>query len=125
MRTLRIQPLRALREEMKAVARGERSAPRGAGGTSYDSVEALVRLLTPENRRMLAAIRDRRPASVAELAAITGRAAPNVTRTLAKLEGAGLIRLTVSGRRKAPALAVRKLVVTIDPCAESDTVAVG
>lgn len=121
MTRYKVQSLRALREEMKAVARDERPAPTDAARPSFDSVEAMVRLLTPENRKLLALIRDRKPDSVAELAQITGRAQPNLTRTLAKMEAAGLIRMKPGGkRRKAPSVAVRKIVVEIDPCSDRD-----
>ena len=56
---------------MQAVARGERLVRPEAGRTSFTSVEALARLLTPENRVLLVTIRDREPRSVYELAAIT------------------------------------------------------
>ena len=49
------------------VARGEKPAPADASKPSFNSVEAVVRLLTPDNRRLLALIRDRKPRSVAEL----------------------------------------------------------
>jgi predicted transcriptional regulator len=62
----KIQSLRSLRDEMKAVARGSRPAPADAAKPSFDSVAAVIRLLTPENRRLLALIRDRKPQSVAE-----------------------------------------------------------
>lgn len=120
MKKARIQNLQSLREEMKAVARGERLAPPGARRASFNSVEAIVRLLTPENRRLLSLIRDRKPQSVAELVALTGRAQPNLTRTLAKLEAAGFIRMKVVGRRKAPSTAVRRIVVEIDPYSDRD-----
>ena len=118
--TGRIQNLGSLRDEMKAVARGARPAPPDAARPSFNSVEALVRLLTPENRQLLAVIRDRRPQSVAALAEMTGRAQPNLTRTLAKLAAAGLITLEIHGRRKVPSAAVTKIVVEIDPCADHD-----
>ena len=105
---------------MKATARGERTAPPDAGKPSFNSVEALVRLLTPDNRRLLALIRDRKPGSVAELVELTGRAQPNLTRTLAKLEAAGFIRMKTVGRRKAPSVAVKKIVVEIDPYSRRD-----
>jgi predicted transcriptional regulator len=54
MRTAKVQSLRALRDEMKAVARGERRAPSDASRPSFNSIEAVVRLLTPDNRRLLA-----------------------------------------------------------------------
>jgi predicted transcriptional regulator len=116
----KIQSLRSLREEMRAVARGERPAPADAGKPTFDSAEALVRLLTRENRQLLAIIRDRKPRSVAELAAMTGRAQPNLTRTLAKLEGAGFIKLKTVGRRKAPSTTVKKIVIEIDPFSDRD-----
>ena len=120
MKRAKVQSLQALREEMKAVARGERPAPPDAGKPSFNSVEAVVRLLTPDNRRLLAVIRDRKPQSVAELVEITGRAQPNLTRTLAKLEAAGFIRMKTVGRRKAPSVAVKRIVVEIDPYSDRD-----
>lgn len=105
---------------MKAVARGERSAPADAAKPSFNSVEALVRLLTPQNRQLLAMIRDRKPGSVADLVQMSGRAQPNLTRTLAKLEAAGFITMKTTGRRKAPSTSVKKIVVEIDPFSEHD-----
>lgn len=120
MTSHKIQNLRALREEMKAVARGHRPAPADAAKPSFNSVEAVVRLLTPENRRLLAIIRDRKPQSIAALADMAGRSQPNLTRTLAKLEAAGLITMQAHGRRKAPSAAIRKIVVEIDPYSDRD-----
>ena len=115
-----VQNLRSLREEMKAVARGERRAPVDATKPSFNSVDAVVRLLTPENRQLLAIIRDRKPQSVAELVELSGRAQPNLTRTLAKMESAGFITMTAVGRRKAPSVAVKKIIVEIDPYSDRD-----
>ncbi len=120
MKKAKIEHLQALREEMKAVARGERRAPSDASRPSFNSIEAVVRLLTPDNRRLLALIRDRKPKSVAELVAMSGRAQPNLTRTLAKLEAAGFIRMTSVGRRKAPSVTVQRIVVEIDPYSDRD-----
>ena len=125
MTSHKIQDLRSLREEMKAVARGVRPAPVDAGEPSFNSVEAVIRLLTPENRRLLAIIRDRKPQSVAALADMVGRSQPNLTRTLAKLEAAGLITMQAHGRRKAPSAAIRKIVVEIDPYSDHDRLRVG
>jgi len=120
MKEARIQSLRALRAEMKAVARGKRRPSRDAAETSFNSVEAVIRLLTPDNRRLLALIRDRKPESVAALVAMTGRAQPNLTRTLAKLEAAGFVAMRAVGRRKVPSVAVQKIFVEIDPYSSSD-----
>ncbi len=111
-----------LRDEMMAVARGK-PAPADAALPSVESVEAIIRLLTPENRRLLAIIRDHEPGSIAELATLTGRAPSNLTRTLAKLEAAGLVRLTTIARRKAPRATVTRLLVEIDPFGQDDRLA--
>ncbi len=63
---------------------------------------------------------DRKPGSVVELVQLTGRAQPNLTRTLAKLEAAGLVTMESVGRRKAPKAAIRRIVVEIDPFSEND-----
>jgi predicted transcriptional regulator len=120
MKSAKIQSLSSLREEMKAVARGERVAPAAAGKPSFNSVEAVLRLLTPDNRRLLALIRDRKPQSIAELVSLTGRAQSNLTRTLAKLRAAGFVTMKTVGRRKAPSVTVEKIVVEIDPYANRD-----
>ena len=124
MTKYKVQSLRSLREEMKAVARGERHAPADAGKPSFNSVDAMVRLLTPENRQLLAIIRDRKPQSVAELVEMSGRAQPNLTRTLAKMASAGFITMKTVGRRKAPSVAVKKITVEIDPYSDRDRLSV-
>ena len=124
MKDAKIQSLRELREEMKAVARGERRPSRDAAKASFNSVEAVIRLLTPDNRRLLALIRDRKPDSVAALVTMTGRAQPNLTRTLGKLEAAGFITMKAVGRRKAPSVVVKRIVVEIDPYSDRDTLRV-
>jgi len=120
MTDYKVQSLRSLRDEMKAVARGEKPAPADAARPSFNSVDAVIRLLTPENRRLLALIRDHKPQSVAELVQLSGRAQPNLTRTLAKLEAAGFVVMTVDGRRKAPSTTITKIIVEIDPYSEHD-----
>jgi len=121
---MKIQDLASLERQMRSVARGEQAAPADAAMPSFNSVAAVVRLLTPENRALLAIIRDLKPKSVAELAEMSGRAQPNLTRTLAKMEAAGFVRMTAAGRSKAPSVTVKKIVVEIDPCSDRDFVSV-
>jgi predicted transcriptional regulator len=125
VKRFKIRSLSSLEKEMRAVARGERTAPSDAAKPSFNSIDALVRILTPENRQLLALIRDRKPGSVAELVRLTGRAQPNLTRTLAKLEAAGFIKMKSVGRMKAPSTAIRKIVVEIDPFSQNDRLRVG
>jgi predicted transcriptional regulator len=120
MTTYKVQSLHALRDEMIAVARGERKAPADAAHPSFDSVETLVRLLTPENRKLLALIKKDKPDSVAVLAAATGRSQPNLSRTLAKLEAAGLIVMKQAGRKKRPVVIAEEIRIRIDPTKDAD-----
>jgi predicted transcriptional regulator len=119
---IKIQSLKELEEEMRAVARGEKSAPSYAGHLSIQSTEALMRLLTADNRHLLKIIRDKKPQSVAELSKLTKRAEPNLLRTLTKLETFGLLRMKVIERRRVPFPTVSKLHVEIDPYAMKDRV---
>jgi predicted transcriptional regulator len=116
----KVQSFRSLMNEMRGVAGGKKAAPHDAARPSFESVEALVRLLTPDNRRLLATIRDRKPQSIAALSKLTGRAQPNLTRTLAKLETAGLVETRKEGNRKAYRVRIRKVRVEIDPFSEHD-----
>ncbi len=120
MKRYRIQSHATLRRQMKAVARGKRVAPKDAAAPSFESVSALLRLLTPANRALLAVIRDKKPQSIAELAELTGRAQPNLTRTLGKLEAVGFVQMKNVRRRKVPTAAVHAFRVKIDPFSSND-----
>jgi len=117
-----IQRMDALETEMRKVARGEIAAPADAASPSVDSAEALIRLLTPDNRRLLRTIRDSKPQSVAELARLTKRAEPNLLRTLGKLEAFGLLEMQTIDRRRVPTTKIGMLRLDIDPYAMSDKI---
>lgn len=117
----KIESFHALMGEMRAVAKGEKTAPKAAGKVSFNSAEAMVRLLTAENRQLLAIIRDKAPQSIQELSELSGRAQPNLTRTLSKLEAMGLVKAKAKGKRKILTVQVKKIVFEIDPCSDRDT----
>lgn len=122
---MKIQPMKNLKKEMLSVARGESKAPADAAQVTFESVEAVIRLLTPENRFLLATIDQKKPASVAALAQLVKRAEPNVSRTLGKLEALGFVRLRQGvGKAKIPEVAIHRLTVDMDICSQQDRVAV-
>jgi predicted transcriptional regulator len=112
---MKVQPIKELIKEMRAVARGEKRAPADAAEPSVESAEALLRLLTPDNRSLLRTIRDAKPQSIAELARLTKRAEPNLLRTIGKLEAFGLLEMRTINRRRVPVAKVGMLHVEIDP----------
>ena len=119
---MKIQTMNALEAEMKAVARGKIAARPDAHLPSVDSAQALIRLLTPDNRSLLRVIRDAKPQSVAELARLTDRAEPNLLRTLGKLEAFGLLEMRTVDRRRVPTAKIGMLRLDIDPYAMADRI---
>lgn len=119
---MKIQRMKSLIAEMRAVARGEIPAPADAALPSVESAEALLRLLTAGNRDLLRTIRDSQPQSVAELARLTKRAVPNLLRTLGKLEAFGLLEMRAVGRGRVPTVLIDTLRVEIDPYAMTDRI---
>lgn len=88
-------PLSELREEMRSVARGERRA-------SPLPAAPLLTALSRDTLDLLKIIWKERPANVHELTTLTGRAQPNVSRSLQLLEKHRLIRLVRDGREVRP-----------------------
>lgn len=122
---MKIQSMKSLKKEMLSVARGEIKAPVDAAQVSFESVEAVIRLLTPENRFLLATIDQKKPTSVADLAKLVKRAEPNVSRTLGKLEALGFVRLRQGvGKAKIPEVTIHRLTVDMDICSQQDRVAI-
>jgi DNA-binding NarL/FixJ family response regulator/predicted transcriptional regulator len=119
---MKIQRMTELEAEMRKVARREIVAPADAAAPSLESAEALIRLLTPENRSLLRTIRDAKPQSVAELARLTNRAEPNLLRTLGKLEAFGILVMRTVDRRRVPTPVIRMLHLEIDPYAMADKI---
>ena len=119
---MKIQRMTELEAEMRKVARGEVTAPVDATLPSVESTEALIRLLTPDNRSLLRTIRDAKPQSIAELARLTNRGEPNLLRTLGKLEAFGLLEIRTIDRRRVPTTKIGMLHLDIDPYGMSDRI---
>lgn len=84
-----------LREEMLAVARGEREAsPRPAA--------SLLKALSPEALELLELLLQERPDTITEITSLTGRAQSNVSRSLQQLARLGLVVLQRSGKEVRP-----------------------
>jgi predicted transcriptional regulator len=95
MTTLRIGI--ASYEEMKArsmaIAKGEHKRKRGEPKVWFTSIESVAKVLSDRNRALLELIAKSEPGSLSELAALSGRAKSNLSRTLKTMERHGLVRL--------------------------------
>jgi DNA-binding transcriptional ArsR family regulator len=89
------------------------------------SAEAMVKLLSPENLAMLHVISQQKPESMRRLAELTGREESNLSRTLKKLERAGLVGFMPGpGRTRVPRVIARKVRLEIDLTGQGSAVAV-
>lgn len=95
-----------LREEMRAVARGERKAPALPAAP-------LLSALTCESLELLRLIAQSKPGNVAELVGLTGRSQPNISRSLQMLARHGLIKLVREGREVRPEPLAREVRVDL------------
>ena len=59
----------------------------------FTSIQSLAKVLSEPNRRLLRLIDEKRPSSLKELEALTGRRVSNLSRTLKTMSRYGLVRL--------------------------------
>jgi predicted transcriptional regulator len=79
------------------------------------SPEAMVKLLSSENLKLLHLIGTKRPDSVRELAMLVKRKESNLSRTLKKLQQAGIVAFEHGpGRTRAPRLVARRVTLDLD-----------
>lgn len=100
MKTLRvgIASYAEMKARTLAIARGEIKKGPSEPTVWFSSAESFARVLSARNRGLLQVIADSAPASLAELAQLTGRAKSNLSRTLKTLERYGLVTLTRGAR---------------------------
>jgi len=89
-----------MRARTIAIARGEYVPGPNEPKVWFTSLESLAQVLSSKNRLLLELIQQARPASMKELAKLSGRAESNLSRTLHTMERYGLVRLnkTENGR---------------------------
>jgi len=95
-----------LRDEMRAVARGERMP-------SARPAASVLTALTEETLALLNAIATHPPTTVSGLAQRLGKAQSNVSRCLQRLAGHGLVRLVREGREVRPELVSTEIRVNL------------
>ena len=79
------------------------------------SPEAMVKLLSSENLKLLHLIATMHPSSVRELAMLVRRKESNLSRTLKKLQEVGIIAFEKGpGRTRAPRLVARRVMLDLD-----------
>ncbi|EXJ12302.1 MarR family transcriptional regulator [Nitrincola nitratireducens] len=81
----------------------------------FDSLKSLANVLSKENQQLLKVIAEQQPQSITELAALTGRAVSNVSRTLKTLCKYNLVEMTKSQNGLAVKLRYQSMLLLIQP----------
>jgi predicted transcriptional regulator len=111
-RTLKIgiAPRKAAFQYMRDVVAGRRRRMADDPDIWFSSVESFAKVLSEKNRALLALIAERQPDSIDALAAASGRAKSNLSRTLRTMERYGLVRLKRGkGRKLRPVVTFRRV----------------
>jgi predicted transcriptional regulator len=102
-----------------AIAKGERKRRRGEPKVWFTSIESVAKVLSDRNRALLELIATAEPGSLTELAALSGRAKSNLSRTLKTMERHGLVRLRKgAGGSVVPRVPYSDIVLDIPVIAE-------
>ena len=105
-----IAPREAIARYTRDVVAGRRRRTADDPDIWFTSVESFAKVLSERNRELLALIAERRPDSLDSLAAVSGRAKSNLSRTLQTMARYGLVRLEKGeGRKLRPIVTFEKV----------------
>ena len=88
-----IMPQDKIRARVLAIAKGKYKPRAGEPKIWFTSMRSLAEVLSDENRALLRVIQESKPASLAELAEMTGRRTSNLSRTLKTLANYGVVEI--------------------------------
>ncbi len=80
----------------------------------FPSPASLAAVLSDDNRRLLRPIHDRQPKPLTDLAELSGRKVPNLSRTLRLVADYGLVSLQRNVRDVQPTALATKFPVVLD-----------
>lgn len=105
-----IAPREAIARYTRDVVAGRRRRTANDPDIWFTSVESFAKVLSERNRELLVLIAERRPDSLDSLAAASGRAKSNLSRTLHTMARYGLVRLDKGeGRKLRPVVTFEKV----------------
>ena len=80
----------------------------------FDSLKSVANVLSKENQHLLKVINEQQPQSVTELAALTGRAVSNVSRTLKTLSKYNLVEMQSAKTMLSPKVIYQEFLVVVN-----------
>lgn len=97
-----VMPYAEYRKRTIAIAAGQYKPKVGEPKIWFASLKSLAEVLSEGNKELLDVIREQKPVSLAALSQLTGRAVPNLSRTLKKMEQHGIVELRKSDHSVRP-----------------------
>lgn len=85
-----------------AIARGDYKPAKGEPKIWFESLQSLAQVLSSENRELLRIIEEKKPESLKELEAETGRKRSNLSRTLNTMAQYGIVDLVRKDKAVKP-----------------------
>jgi predicted transcriptional regulator len=101
----------SIRTRALAIAQGKRKRAPGEPKIWFTSMRSLAEVLSDDNRALLKVIREAKPESLNQLAALTGRAPSNLSRTLKTMARYGLVELRRHDRHVRPIAKASEFVI--------------
>lgn len=95
-----IMPLKEFQAYTRAIVTGKHKRKRGEPKIWFNSMASLAQVLSDQNRELLSLIAEEEPESISELARLSHRSQPNLTRTLKTMERYGLVKMKTGERGK-------------------------
>jgi len=80
----------------------------------FDSLKSVANVLSKENQQLLKVIAEQKPQSITELAALTGRAVSNVSRTLKTLGKYNLVEMQSTKAMLSPKAIHQEFLVVVN-----------
>jgi len=100
--TIGILSQEKIRQRLLAIAKGDYKPKSNEPKVWFTSMRSLAEVLSDDNRALLRVIQSRQPASIANLAEITGRKPSNLSRTLKTMARYGLVEMQRESRVVRP-----------------------
>jgi predicted transcriptional regulator len=91
-----------------------RSTEKNAPTVWFASMASLAAVLSEDNRALLHVIQEAKPRSLTELAALTGRKLPNLSRTVKTMASYGLMDLVRDNGEVRPMVRATEFTVLLD-----------
>jgi predicted transcriptional regulator len=109
-----IAPRSVVFEHMRDVVSGRRRRAADDPDIWFSSVESFAKVLSDKNRALLSMIAETEPDSIDALAATSGRAKSNLSRTLRTMERYKLVRLDKGqGRKLRPVVTFERVQLSL------------